>query len=188
MNSMKISDDQPLPLLEHDEFDLPLNGIDWDQTLSPLDLNLPTDADIITLLSFSSTLTSPVVLPDQPPNPLVDQFFKTLTDHPIQFTENPTVPQHECRANISLPSLLDSKAHANNIQLEETQSAPSSLRQHSSNWTPSRASCQDVRNSLSGPNRFQTNQYVFEQKRKENHSYRRKSVGKPKVNSFYITN
>ena len=46
------SDDQPLPLLEHDKLDALLNGIDWDQPLAPLDLNFPTDPDITTLFFF----------------------------------------------------------------------------------------------------------------------------------------
>ena len=88
------SDNQPLPLLEHDELDSLLNGIDWDQPLSPFDLNLPTDPDNITLLPFSSPI-SPVVLSDQPPNPLVDKFLQSLTNTPIQFTDHPTTSRQE---------------------------------------------------------------------------------------------
>ena len=74
----KNSDNQPLPLLgQHNELDALLNGIDWDQPLSPLDLNLPTDPDLITLLSSSSPIF-PVVLLDQPPNPLVDKFLQSF--------------------------------------------------------------------------------------------------------------
>ena len=74
-------------MLEHDELDSLLNGIAWDQPLSPLDLNLPTGPEIITILSSSSPI-SPAVLPNQPPNPLVDKFLQSLTNTPIQFADH----------------------------------------------------------------------------------------------------
>ena len=66
-------------MLEHDELDSLLNGIDWDQPLSPLNLNLPRDPDIPTLLSSSPV--SPVASPNRPPNPLVDKFLKILNEY-----------------------------------------------------------------------------------------------------------
>ena len=67
-----------------------LNGINWEQPLSHLDLNSPTDPDIITLLS-SSSLISPVVLPNQPPNALVAKFLQSLmnTRSNLQITLRP---------------------------------------------------------------------------------------------------
>ena len=108
-------------MLEHDELDSLLNGIDWDQPLSPLDLNLPPDPDIFTLLSSSSPV-SPVPLPNQPPNPLVDKFLQSLTKAPIQFIDPPANPRQESRVNILLPSLCGSKA-----QSAKTQSKNHSL-------------------------------------------------------------
>ena len=93
------SDDQPLPLLEDDELDALLNGIDWDQPLSPLGLNLPTEPDIITLLSSSSPI-SPVALPNQQRNPLVDRFIQCLTKTPIHFTDHPATSWQMSRVNI----------------------------------------------------------------------------------------
>ena len=119
------SDDQPLPLLEDDELDALLNGIEWDQPLSPLDFYLPTDPDSITLLSSSSPI-SPVGLPNQPPNPLVDKFLQSLTNTPIQYTNHPTPSRQESRANILLPSLCSSKAYSNKTQSEESLCNPSS--------------------------------------------------------------
>ena len=145
----QISDDHPLPLLEHDELDSLLNGIDWDQPSSPLDLNLPKDPDIITLLSSSFSPISPVVLQYQPPNPLVDKFFQSSTDNPIQFTDSPSVPQHESRANNLLPSIFGSKAHPNNIQSEKSQSNPSSPRGRPFISTALIGPAQDARASLS---------------------------------------
>ena len=108
-------------MLEHDKLDSLLNGIDWDQPLSPLDLDLPTDPDIITLLSSSSPI-SPVALPNQPPNPLVDTFLQSLTNAPIQFTDYPATPQQESRVNILLPSLCESKVQSTKAQSGESQS------------------------------------------------------------------
>ena len=98
-------------MLEHDELDSLLNGIDWDKPLSPLDSNLPTDPDNITLLSSSSPI-SPVALPNQPPNPLVDKILQSLTKTPIQFTDHPAPSRQESRIKILLPSLCDSKAQS----------------------------------------------------------------------------
>ena len=98
-------------MLEHDELDSLLNGIDWDQPLSPPDSNLPTDPDNITLL-FSSSPISPVALPNQPPNPLVDKFLQSVTNTPILFTDHPAPSRQESRIKILLPSLYDSKAQS----------------------------------------------------------------------------
>ena len=119
------SDDQPLPLLEHDELDALLSGIDWDQPLSPLDLNLPTDPDTITLVCSSSPIFL-VVLPNQPPNPLLDKFLQSLTNTPIQFSDHPTTSRQESRVKILLPSLCSSEAHSIKTQSEESHSNPSS--------------------------------------------------------------
>ena len=110
-------------MLEHEELDSLLNGIDWDQPLSPLDLNLPPDPDIITLLSSSSPV-SPVPLPNQPPNPLVDKILQSLTNAPIQFIDHPATPRQESRVNIFLPSLGGSKAQSAKTQSEGLQSNP----------------------------------------------------------------
>ena len=88
-----------------------MNGFDCDQTLSPLDLNLPPDPDIITLLSSSSPI-SPVPLPNQPLNPLVNKFLQSSTNTPIQFTDSPATSRQESRVNIFLPSLCGSKAQS----------------------------------------------------------------------------
>ena len=150
-------------MLEHDELDSLLNGIDWDQPLSPLDLNLPTDRDIITLLSSSSPI-SPVTLPNQPQNPIVDKFLQSLTKTPIQFTDHPAPSRQESRINILLPSLCDSKAQSTKTQSEESQSNPPSPRRLRSNSTVLGTSTQDARASLSRPNRFQQHQQILKQK------------------------
>ena len=142
------SNNQPLPLLKRDELDALLNGIDWDQPLSPLDLNLPTDPDIITLLSSSSPI-SPIVLPNQPPKPLLDKFLQSLTNTPIQSTDHPAASRQEPQVNILLPSLFVSKAFSNKTQSEESQSNPSSPRQLRSNPTALGTSTQDARASPS---------------------------------------
>ena len=146
-------------MLEHDELDSLLNGIDWDQPLSPLDLNLPPDPDIITLLSSSSPI-SPVPLPNQPPNPLVDKFLHSLTNIPIQFTDSPATSRQESRCNILLPSLCGSKAQSTKTQSEESQSNPSLPRRLRSNSTALGTSTQDARASLSRPTRFMRNQIL----------------------------
>ena len=141
-------------MLEHDELDSLLNGIDWDEPLSPLDLSLPTDPDIITLLSSSSPV-SPVPLPNQPPNPLVDKILQSQTNAPIQFIDHPATPRQESRVNILLPSLGGSKAQSAKTQSEGSQSNPSSPRRFRSNSIALGTTTQDARASLSRPNQFQ---------------------------------
>ena len=153
-------------MLEHDELDSLLNGIDWDQPLSPLDLYLPTDPDLITLLSSSSPI-SPVAVPNQPPNPLVDKFLQSLTNAPIQFTDYPATPQQESRVNILLPSLCGSKAQSTKTQPEESQSNPSPPRRLRPDSTALGTTTQDARASLSRPNRFQRKQHVLNQQKRE---------------------
>ena len=170
-------------MLEHDELDALLNGNDWDQPLSPRDLNLPTDPDIITLLSSSSPI-SPVALPNQPPNPLVDKFLQSLTNTPIQFTDHPPTSRQESRVKTLLPSLCSSKAQSTKTQSEESQSNPSSLRRLRSNSTALGTSTQDARASLSRPNRFPRNQQILKQKRKENFYRHHKSVKRPRYNPY----
>ena len=140
-------------MLEHDELDSLLNGIDWDQPLSPLDLNLPPDPDIVTLLSSSSPV-SPVPLPNQRPNPLVDKFLQSLTNAPIQYIDHPATTRQDSRVNILLPSLGGSKAQSAQTQSEGSQSNPSSPRRFSSKSTALGTTTQDARASFSGPNRF----------------------------------
>ena len=179
-----ISDDQPLPLLENDKLDSLLNRIDWDRPLSPPDLNLPTDPDIITLLSSSSPPISPVVSPNQPPNLLVDKLLQSLTANPIQSTNNLTAPQHKSRAHILLPSLFASKAHSNKTQSEESQSIPSSPRRPPPNSTALGTTTQDARASFSRLNRFQNNQQVSEQKRRERYLIHRRSIWRPRFDPY----
>ena len=177
-------------MLEHDELDALLNGIDWDQPLSPLDLNLPTDPDIITL-RFSSSPISPVALPNQPPNPLVDKFLQFLTNTPIQFTDHPAASRQESRVKILLPSLCDPKAQSNKAQSEESQSNPPSPRRLCSNPTALGTSTRDARASLSRPNRFQRNQQILKQKRRESHYRHYKSVKRPRYTArlqYQLTN
>ena len=145
--------------MEHDELDELLNGIDWDQPLAPLDLYLPTDPDIITVLSSSSPI-SPVVLLDQPPNPLVDKFLQSLTNTPIRFTDHPATSRQESRVNILFPSLFGSKAHSNKTQSEKSQSNSVSPIRLPSRLTAPGTSTQDARASLSRPNRFRRNQQI----------------------------
>ena len=166
-------------MLEHNELDALLNGLDWDQPLTQLELNLPTDPDIITLLSSSSSPISPVVLPDQPPNQLADNFFQTLTNTLIQFTDHPTTSRQVSRVNILLPSLFGSKAHSNKTQSEESQSIPSSPRRLPSSLTTLGTSTQDARASLSRPKQFQRNQKFFKQKRRESRCWQHKPVRWP---------
>ena len=168
-------------MLEHDELDSLLNGIDWLRPLSPLDLNLPTDSDIITLLSSSSPI-SPVVLSDQPTNPLVDKFLQSLTKTPIQFTDNTSTSRHESRVNFLLPSLFGSKAYSNKTQSEESQSNPSPPKQHPSNSTALGTSTPDARASFSRPNQFQRNRQISKQKRRESRYRKHKSVQRPRYN------
>ena len=181
--SFQNSDDQPLPLPEHDELDELLNGIDWDQPLSPLDLNLPTDPDIITLLSSSSSPISPVALSGQPPNPLVDKFFQSLTNTPIQFTDHQATPRQESRVNILLHSLSSPKAYSNKTQSEESQPNPSSSRRLRSNSTALGRSTQDARATVSRPNRFQRNQQIHKQKRRKSYYRHHTCVRRPQYNT-----
>ena len=177
-------------MLEHDELDALLNGIDWDQPLSPLDLNLPTDPVVITLLSSSSPI-SPVALPNQQPNPLVDKFLQSLANTPIQFTYHPATSRQESRVNIVLPSVCGSKAQPTKTQSEESQSNPSSPRRLRSNSTALRISTQDARASISRPNRFQRNQQILKQKRRESFYRHQKSVRRPRHNPhlhYWLTN
>ena len=153
-----------------------------DQRLSPLDLNFPTDPDVITLLSSSSPI-SPVVLPNQPPNPLVDKFLQSLTNTPIQFTDLPATSRQESRVNILLPSLCSSKAYSNKTESEESQSNPSWSRRLRSNSTALGTSIQDARASLSRRNRFQRNQQILKQKRREIYYRHHKSVERPRYNT-----
>ena len=177
-------------MLEHDELDSLLNGIDWDQPLSPLDLNLPPDPEIITLLSSSSPV-SPVPLPNQPPNPLVDKFLQSLTNAPIHFIDPPANPRQESRVNILLPSLCGSKAQSGKTQSEKSHSNPSSPRQSRSNSTVLGISTQDARSSLSRPNQFLRKQEIFKQKRRESLFRHCKSVRRPRYNPhlhYQLTN
>ena len=170
-------------MLEHDELDALLNGIDWDQLLSPLDLNLPTDPDLITLPSSSSPI-SPVVLPDQSLNPLVDKFLQSVTNTPCQFTDHPATSRQESRLNILLPSLFGSKAQSDQTQSEESKSNPSSPRRHPSNSTALVTWTQDARASLSRPNQSQRIQQISRQKPSESRYRHHKSVGRPRYNPY----
>ena len=166
-------------MLEHDELDWLLNGIDWDQPLSPLDLKLPRDPDIISLLSFSSPI-SRIALLDQPPNQLVEKFLQSLTNAPIQSTDHPATSRQESRVNILLPSLFGSKVYSNKTQSEESQTNPSFSKQLASNLTAPGTLTQDARASLSRPNQLQRNQQIGKQKRKERRYRHNKSVRRPR--------
>ena len=157
--------DQPLLLLEHDELNALLNGIDCDQPLSPLKSSLPTDPDVITLLSSSSSPISPVILSDQPPNASVDKFLQSLTNNQIQFTDHPATTQQESGVNILLPSLFGSKAQSNETKSEESQSNPSSLRRN--------------------PKLISAKSATFKQKRRESLHRHHKSVRKPGYNPCF---
>ena len=177
-------------MLEHDELDSLLNGIDWDQPLSPLDLDLPTDPDIITLLSSSSPI-SPVAVPNQPPNPLIDQFLQSLTNAPIQFTDYPATPQPESRVHILLPPLCGSKAQSTKTQPEESRSYPSPPRRLRPDSTALGTTTQDARASLSRPNRSQRKQQILNQQKKERIFRHCNFVKRPRYNphfSYQLTN
>ena len=177
-------------MLDHDELDALLNEIDWDKPLSSLDLFLPTDPDNVTLLPSSSPI-SPVALPNQQPNPLVDKFLESLTNTQIQFTDRPATSRQEDRVNILFPSLWGSKAYSNKTQSEESQSKPSSPRRLRSNSTALGISTQDARESLSRPNRFQRNQQNLKQKRKESRYWHHNFVTRPRYNTrlhYQLTN
>ena len=168
-------------MLEHDELDSLLNGIDWDQPLSPLDLNLPPDPDFITLLSSSSPV-SPVPLPNQPPNPSIDKFLQSLTNAPIQLIDQPATPRQESRVNILLPSLGGSKAQSAKTQSEGSRSNPSSPRRFRSDSTALGTTTQDARASLPRPNRFQRKQQIFNQQKIERIFRQCNSVKRPRYN------
>ena len=170
-------------MLEHDELDSLLNGIVWDQPLSPLNLNLPTDPDFITLLSSSSPIF-PVASPNQQPNPLVDKFLQSLTNTPIQFIDRPATSRQESRVNFLLLALCGSKAQSTKTQSEESQSKPSSPRRIRSNSTALGTSTQDARASPSRPNRFQRKQQIFKQQRKESFFRHCNSVKRPRYNPY----
>ena len=150
---------------------------------------MPTDPDIVTLLSSSSPI-SPVPLPNQPLNPLVDKFLQSLTNTPIQFTVPPATSRQESRVNILLPSLRGSKAQSTKTQSEQSQSNPSSPRRLRSNLTALGTSTQDARASLSPPNRFQRNQ-ILRQKRRESCHRHPIFVRRPRYNAclhYRLTN
>ena len=146
--------------------------------MSPPDLDLPTDPDIITLLSSSSPV-SPVPLPNQPSKPLIDKFLQSLTNAPIQFIDHPATPRQEPRVNIFLPSLGGSKAQSAETQSEGSQSNPSSPRRFRSNSTALGTTTQNDRASLSRPNLFQRKQQIFKEQRREEYSRRCSPVKKP---------
>ena len=156
-----------------------LNGIDWDQPLSPHNLVLPTDPNIITLLSSSSPI-SQVALPNQQPNPLVKKFLQSLTNALIQFIDHPATSWQESWVNFLLPSLCGSKAQSTKTQSEESQSNPSSPRRLRSNSTALGTWTQDARASVSRPNRFQRKQQIFKQQRKESFFRHCNSVKRPR--------
>ena len=167
-----------------------VNGIHWDQPLSPLDLNLPTDPDIITLLSSSSPL-APVGLPNQPNKPLVNKFLQSLTNTPIHFTDHPTTSHQESRVSILLPSLRSFKAYSNKTQSEESHSNSSLPKRLRSNSTALGTSTQDARVNLSRPKRFQRYQQILKQKRTESYYRQHKSVRRPRYNTrlhYQLTN
>ena len=146
-----------------------------------LDSNLLGDPDVITLLSSSSPI-SPVALPNQQPKPLLGKFLQSLTNTPIQFTDHPATSRQESLVNNLLPSLCGSKTQSTKTQSEESQSNPSSPRRLRSNSTALGISTQDARASLSRPNRFQRNQQILKQKRKESFYRHHKSVRRPRYN------
>ena len=177
-------------MLEHNELDALLNWIDWDQPLTPLDLNLPTDPDIITLLP-SSTPISPVALRNQPPNPLVDKVLQSSTNTPIQFTDHHANSQQESRVKILLPSLCGSKTHSHKTKSEELQSISSSSKRLRSNSKALRTSTQDAKASLSRTNRFRRNQQILKEKRKKCPYRHHKSVRRLRHNArihYQLTN
>ena len=171
-------------MLEHGELDSLLKGIDWDQALSPLDLILPPDPDIITLHSSSSPI-SPVASPNQLPNPVVDKFLQSLTNAPIQYIYHPATPQQESRINVLLPSLCGSRAQSVKTQSEESQSNLSSSRRFRSNSTALGTTTQDARASLSRPNWFQGKQQTFNQQRRERFFRHCNSVKRPRYNPHF---
>ena len=88
---------------------------------------------------------------------------------------------HEIKvADIVAAIIISIKAHSNNTQSAEPESTPPFPRQQSSDSTALITPVQDVRASLSRPNRFQNNQQVSKQKRKESYSHRHKAVRRPR--------
>ena len=151
---------------------------------------MPTDPDIFTLLSSSSSI-SPVGLPNHPPNPLVNKSLQSLTNTPIQFPHHPPTSRQESRVNILLPSLCSCKAYSKKTFSEESQSNPSSPRRLRSNSTALGTSTQDARATLSRPNRFRRNQQILRQKRRESYYWHHKSVRRPRYNTcvhYQLTN
>ena len=151
---------------------------------------MPTDPDITTFLSSSSPI-SPVVLPNQPPNPLVEKFLQPLTNTLIQYTDDSATSQEESRVNISLPSLSGSKAHSNQTQSEESQSNPAWSRRVRSNSTALGTMTPDARASLSRPSRFQRSDQILKQKRRESRYRQHKSFRGPRYNPclhYQLTN
>ena len=144
---------------------------------------MPTDPDIITLFSSSSPI-SPVVLPNQSPNPLVDKILQSLTNTPIQSTDHPATSRQEPRVKILLPSLFGSKVYSNRTQSEESQSCPSSPRRLRLKSTALGTSTQDARASLSRSNQFQRNLQIYKQKRRESNYRHHKTVRRPRYNSY----
>ena len=145
---------------------------------------MPTDPDIIALLSSSSPI-SPVASPNQQPNPLVDKFLQSLTNTPIQFIDHPATSRQESGVNIFLPSLCGSKAQPTKTQSEESQSNPFLLGRSRSNSTALGTSTQDARASLSRPNRFQRKQQFFKQQRKESFFWHCNFVKRPRYNPYF---
>ena len=135
-------------MLEHDELDSLLNGIDWDRPLSPLDLDLPNRTryhypSFFLLSCLSSSLAESAT------NPLIDKFLQSLTNAPIQFIDQPATPRQESRVNILLPSLGGSKAQSAKTQSEGSRSNPSSPRRFRSDSTALGTTTQDARAFLS---------------------------------------
>ena len=167
-------------MLEHDELDSLLNGIDWDQPLSPLDLNLPPDPDIITSSFFLSCLSSS--LAESATKPINRQISPISDKCPIQFIDQPATARQESRVNILLPSLGGSKAQSAKTQSEGSRSNPSSPRRFRSDSTALGTTTQDARASLSRPNRFQRKQQIFNQQKRERIFRHCNSVKRPRYN------
>ena len=130
-------------------------------------------------------------MPNQQPNLLVDKFLQSLTNTSIHFTHHPATSRQEFRVNILLPSLSSSKAYSNKTQSEESQSNPFSPRRLRSNSATLGTSTQDARATLSRPNRFQRNQQILKQMRRESRYRHHKSVRRPRFNArlhYQLTN
>ena len=127
---------------------------------------------------------SPAVLPDEPPNPLVNKFLQSLTKTSILFTDHPATSRQESRVFILLLSSFGFKADSNKTQSEESQSNPSSPRRLPSNSKALETSTQDARACLSRPYHFQTNQQIYKQKRRESLYWHHKSFPRPRYNPY----